>query len=202
MTDTPLPEFVPPAQPPEDAVEVQAGIPRMSRKGQKGFSSGQSCIRIHGTLAWVSLTKDQWAIIDSADIELVARLRWYAFKPRYTFYAARSEVRGTKRVAVSMHGAISGAPLTDHKNSTGLDNRKTNLRACTGAQNAANRAVQSNSKSGIKGVWFDKSRDKWVAAIGFEGKTLPLGRFRTADEAQRAYCDKAVQLYGEFARAD
>jgi hypothetical protein len=42
--------------------------------------------------------------------------------------------------------------------------------------------------------------DDLTARIGFNKKELWLGLFETADEAARVYNEKAVELFGEFAR--
>lgn len=38
----------------------------------------------------------------------------------------------------------------------------------------------------IKGVTYDKSRNKWVARISINGKRIYLGRFDTIQEAEKA----------------
>jgi hypothetical protein len=43
-----------------------------------------------------------------------------------------------------------------------------------------------NNKSGIKGVCFDKSRNKWLAFRSITGKYINLGRFTTRSEAETA----------------
>ena len=45
-----------------------------------------------------------------------------------------------------------------------------------------NRKLSSSNKSGIKGVYFDKAKGKWVGYITFEGKTT-YKRFNTKQEA-------------------
>jgi len=50
--------------------------------------------------------------------------------------------------------------LADHINGKRSDNRWCNLRQADDAQNAYNKAMQSNNKSGHIGVWKPKGRDK------------------------------------------
>ena len=88
----------------------------------------------------------------------------------------------------------------DHINGTGTDNRWENLRSATVSQNAANRGVQANSRSGIKGVWFDRSRGLWTAMIAVRGRRYSLGRHPTKEAAAAAYSDACVAHFGEFAR--
>ena len=92
--------------------------------------------------------------------------------------------------------------IIDHKNSNGLDNRQANLRKATSQENSFNRVTSSRSSTGIKGVFYDKERNKYVARIQVDGVYKNLGRFETADQAAIAYEDAARQHYKDFARSD
>lgn len=46
--------------------------------------------------------------------------------------------------------------------------------------------LNKNNKSGIKGVCFDKSRNKWLATFQYQGKHYNLGRYNTITEAEKA----------------
>lgn len=48
------------------------------------------------------------------------------------------------------------------------------------------RPANRNSKSGIKGVYYKASEDRWIAKIGVQGKTITIGRYATAEEAAAA----------------
>jgi hypothetical protein len=50
----------------------------------------------------------------------------------------------------------------------------------------ASQKAQSNSKSGIKGVNWDKTRQKWVAEININGVKHFLGRFDVLENAAAA----------------
>lgn len=90
--------------------------------------------------------------------------------------------------------------FVDHIDGNGLNNQRSNLRIATPAQNAANSQIPKNNKSGYKGVHWRDDRNGYVAQIGFNRKRLWIGVFATAEEAYAAYCDKAKELFGEFAR--
>ena len=101
-----------------------------------------------------------------------------------------------------MLGRVVGRPLTrddivDHINQDPLDNRRQNLRLATRSQNAANLGPYANNTSGYKGVDFN--RGKWRARITQDGVRYFLGTFDTAEDAARAYDQKALELFGEFA---
>lgn len=86
----------------------------------------------------------------------------------------------------------------DHINLNPLDNRLSNLRQCSHAENMRNVKIRKNNSTGYKGVHIHQG--KYRAGIRFNGKTHHLGLFATALEAAKAYDDKAIELHGEFAR--
>jgi hypothetical protein len=93
----------------------------------------------------------------------------------------------------------SSVSVVDHKDGNGLNNRRGNLRSCTRKQNAANRRLATNNKSGYKGVHWSKTRHKWVAQIGVDKKCINLGAFIDPWEAAQAYNTAALIEWGEFA---
>ena len=48
------------------------------------------------------------------------------------------------------------------------------------------RKANRNSKSGIKGVYWNTREQRWIASITFRRKKIVLGRFRTIEEAAKA----------------
>lgn len=88
----------------------------------------------------------------------------------------------------------------DHINGIRMDNRLCNLREASNAENQRNRAAQRNNTSGFKGVYWDKSRSKWLAKIDVGGERHHLGRYKTPEEAHAAYCKAAEEFHGEFAK--
>ncbi len=89
----------------------------------------------------------------------------------------------------------------DHKDLNGLNNKWTNLREATRAQNVVNRRALSTNLLGVKGVSRVKKTGKFIALISVGGSTWGLGTFKTAEEANAAYEAAAKGLHGEFARA-
>ncbi len=87
----------------------------------------------------------------------------------------------------------------DHINGDKKDNRICNLRDVDHAENMQNvKRAQSRSKSGIKGVSWDASRNKWTAHICLNGKQKNLGRFDSINVAVHAY-KQAQQVLHPFA---
>jgi hypothetical protein len=88
----------------------------------------------------------------------------------------------------------------DHINMVRDDNRIVNLREATNGENKWNTLAQSNSSHGSKGVAWDAQKQRWVARIMVHGRRIKIGRYRTREEAARAYAGAAEKLAGEFAR--
>lgn len=86
----------------------------------------------------------------------------------------------------------------DHRNRNHLDNRRSNLRVCKHTENMRNRKLHSSSKSGYKGVRFDKQRNLWRASITVDGKTIWLGRFTTPQLAAQAYDKASRRFHGVY----
>lgn len=88
-----------------------------------------------------------------------------------------------------LHRFVTDAPkgkVVDHMNHNTLDNRKINLNVCTQFENQQNlKGAKKNSKSGVRGVAWDKANNKWRATIFVNGKTINLGRFASISEAEK-----------------
>lgn len=159
------------------------------------------------TIKLIPLTRGQVAIVDATDYEDLMQWYWYAmWYPRSKcFYAVRGDHSQGRLIIIAMHRQILGlAPgdlrKGDHRE-TGqtLDNRRTNLRIATGAQNAWNSKLQTNNKSGVKGVSFCTTRQMYKAEIQINRKKKMLGYRKTLKEAAELRQTAARKYQGEFA---
>jgi len=89
--------------------------------------------------------------------------------------------------------------VVDHKNGRQSDNRWTNLREATQAQNVLNSKVQKNNKSGFKGVYEDKRRGTWFFVITSIGNKTAKYGFESALEAFNARKEVLNSIHGDFA---
>lgn len=150
--------------------------------------------------------------VDDEDYEELIKYTWHVAY-RYTAigiaYAYRRTSKEEQAIgykkAIAMHRQILGVVLKpdieiDHKNGDTLDNRKENLRIVTRSQNSMNRTKQDNTVSVYKGVSLDARRGKWKAKLNKDGREYWLGYFATQEDAARAYNNKAMELFGDFAR--
>lgn len=156
----------------------------------------------------IPLTQGRSAIVDAADYEWLNQWKWYAKYASCTksFYAARNfrNAEG-KRGTLRMHRVILGLSVTDktdgdHINRDTLDNRRSNLRIATRAQNVRNSSKRANNKSGYKGVSYHKASSKWTAQLCVDGKKMYFGVYATKEEAFNRVKEETEKLHGEFAR--
>jgi hypothetical protein len=163
----------------------------------------------------IPLTQGYNAIVDTADYErVVDDGPWSADVQRCRDGSIRCvyarhhvyDVNG-KQTTESLHRFIlnrqpGDGVLVDHRDGDGLNNRRSNLRLATPADNARNHKKSANNTSGFVGVsWHEPSR-KWVAQVCVDGNNLWLGLYSTAKDAAVARDAAAKHLYGGFARSN
>ena len=147
----------------------------------------------------VPLSGGQVAKVDRDDYPLVANGGWTLVRIGRVNYARRSVKHpdGIWRNEY-MHRLILRAETVDHRNGDGLDNRRSNLRPATRAQNLQN-ISRPPGESGFRGVEHYPKKGKWRANIGYGGKCIRLGYFNSPEDAAHARDAKARELHGEFA---
>jgi hypothetical protein len=158
----------------------------------------QIIIPVGPSIAYVPLTKGQFALIDREDAELVSGHSWCAFwdKTTQSFYARDSSD------LIGMHRIISKCPddmEADHKNHRTLDNRACNLRPATKSQNQHNCRLRKDSTTGFKGVCA-RSNGRYGAYLYEKGVFVHLGYFSCPEEAARKYDVEALARRGQFAK--
>jgi len=150
-------------------------------------------------LRLVPLSNGGSAIIDTIDLPIVSAHVWHLDTQGYA--RANIKIDGRWRL-VRMHRFLI-CPLPsqfiDHIDCDRLNNSRANLRVCTAAESMGNvRKYGGTSK--YKGVSWHGAARKWMAQIRIDGKNRYLGLFETEADAFAAYCDRATQARGEFAR--
>jgi hypothetical protein len=156
----------------------------------------------------IPLSRYKFAIVDAADYGQLKNFNWRARRSLHTWYAFRLALVAEKRDKnlVWIHNEIIENPnglLIDHFNRNGLDNRRTNLRLATRAQNTCNCKKRKGCSSRFKGVCFHKNsrrQNPWDSYINVNGQRISLGCYMTEVEAAKVYDRAAREYHKEFAQ--
>ena len=113
------------------------------------------------------------------------------------------------RETISFHRIIAIAFIpnpdnkkeVDHIDNNPLNNSIENLRWTTRSENQMNRQVTNINLSGIKGVHWCKSKQKWISRVRINGVCFHLGGFDTIEEATTARQTKANEIFGVYTNA-
>jgi hypothetical protein len=147
-------------------------------------------------------------VIDDEDWDLVRGYRWKAHNSSGRFYAiAQWEELGEKK-HILMHRLLLGLNdpkvLVDHKDGDGLNNKRSNLRPCTHAENMRNSKVRAHNKTGVRNVRYEVKpgckTGLFIVRVQHEGKRHQK-YFKTLDDAAVYAKRKAAEMHGEFAYA-
>lgn len=110
----------------------------------------------------------------------------------------RKSIHAHRLAWLYVFGSLPNGML-DHIDGNRSNNRLSNLRLVTPAQNAFNKSACQRNKCGVKGVSWSKGRRAWIAQIGIGYWRKNLGAFDTIAEASAAYTAAAEQFFGEYA---
>jgi hypothetical protein len=119
------------------------------------------------------------ALVDSDDF---AWLNQWTWRLSHSGYVRRGG--GRRGVHISMHRQIMGQPsqTVDHIDRNPLNNRRSNLRLATYAEQSQNR-VHPNASSGVRGVTWHRRAGKWQVQHELAGSAHYLGLFSDLEEA-------------------
>ncbi len=134
-------------------------------------------------------------LIDLADVPILEGYRLHSEARGRTRYV-RLRKPGQRGGGQYLHNVLTGG-RADHRNGDGLDNRRSNLRPCTQAQNGLNKAPKKGKQ--FKGVYRHRS-GRFYAQAALNGHVTSSGSFDREEDAARAYDDMARALHGVWAR--
>lgn len=175
---------------------------RISSK--RGSYSPRPAVRVIGaSIAYIVLTRGFFSCIDLEDADVLERWNWYADVNKKTgsIYAKRVEhTADEKSKSIFMHQALlpsQDGKRPDHKGRFGLDNRRANLRLASPTENAMNRSVACNNKTGAKGVY--KRNGAFEVSIRVNRILLHQGYRKDFAEAVALRKAAEAKYFGEFA---
>lgn len=89
-------------------------------------------------------------------------------------------------VYAMVNGHLAPEMDIDHIDQDKRNNRPENLRAVRRALNCRNKALQSNNKSGVAGVWFSGAHKRWISKVTVDKEVVFFEKFFSFDEAVQA----------------
>jgi hypothetical protein len=150
-----------------------------------------------GDVVRIPLTQGFTTVVDAADWPRVAPYTWCINGRTKWQYAVTGSRTGH---LLFLHRLLLNAPAhlqVDHHDLDTLNNRRTNLRLVTPAENHANQRHFGTSSRFRGVIWH---RGKWRARIVACGQPFYLGRFADEEEAARAVDAALLRAWGPFAR--
>ena len=143
--------------------------------------------------------------IDDEDYDIIKNVTWMICKGKNDIFYARGRVKDIDRhkygqSQVRMHRIIMSAKEgegVDHKDHNGLNNRRSNLRIVTQAQNSMN--MRSHSQTGFKGVTFIKKKKLYKARIRVNNVLINGRSCKDIFTAAKSYNELAIKYFGEHA---
>lgn len=135
-------------------------------------------------------------LIDTEDLKRIKEHNWH------------KQIAGNRQGYIighgtSLHRFIMNCPkgyMVDHINHDKTDNRKSNLRIVTPAQNNYNHSLQRNNTTGVTGVY--QINGKWTAKIQVNYKQINIGTFLTKEEAVEARKAAEEKYFGVYAHKE
>lgn len=104
-------------------------------------------------------------------------------KPRYIYVYMDGRFYAAHRLAWRLFYGCQPSGHIDHINGNGLDNRIDNLRCVTVSENAKNRKIRPDNRSGLSGVVWSETHKKWISSVRYNKKQINLGAFHDFFEA-------------------
>lgn len=144
-----------------------------------------------GKLFWRERTPDMFCNGRHSTAHTCAK--WnanYAFKEAggkmtngYSSVSVQSKRLLAHRIAFAIYYNKWPDGIIDHKNGIVSDNRIENIHDVNSVQNNMNQKRHCDNKSGVTGVWYDKSRGTYQAYISINNKRVWAKRFGDLEEA-------------------
>lgn len=144
-------------------------------------------------------SKGEEFYFDKENLELVSQYTWCIHHKGYVMTKDYKNQFKDLRLHRLIFNLNNPKLHVDHINHNKIDNRKSNLRICSNAENMRNKRLISTNKSGYKGVCWNKIKKKWISQIKVNQTQMYLGTFADKKEAAQAYNEAALKYFGEFA---
>lgn len=131
---------------------------------------------------------------DLEDYDKIKNFCWY-FSYHNQYVVAKDENHDT----IYLHKLIMPSKeQVDHIKHKKYDNRKSQLRPASNAENCKNKSILKSNKSGVPGVWWNNRTSAWIAYITSDGVRISLGSFQKKEDAIEARYAAEDRYFKEY----
>ena len=170
-----------------------------SVKCRKAFERKRQTFTCKGSVcSLVATNTGKVFYFDRDKIDEVSKYAWYEDSIGYAQTCGNKERRHL-RLHVLVKGKKDGFVI-DHIDRDKSNNKDSNLRFVTVAQNIRNQSDRTSNRSGYRGIDRQKRKDGFCysAKVIYNKKEYFLGRFDTAEEAYLVRKQKLAELDSAF----
>ena len=134
------------------------------------------------------------------DLEDYEKIKGYCWIKHDGYIEANSLVFNEKNIKLHrlIMGVTDGNIKVDHIFHKKYDNRKSELRVCSNADNCANHVLAKNNTSGKSGIHFRKDTNKWRVRLWKDYKCYNIGQFNNFEDAVIARDEAEVKYFKEY----
>lgn len=131
---------------------------------------------------------------DIEDYDKIKKYCWFESQAGYALcfnQVGKSSLRQHRLIMNAQNGDV-----VDHINRKRFDNRKENLRIVDTQHNVFNHNLSYTNKSGITGVYWDNTKQRWTAQIKYNGQNHRK-YFKNFEDAVKARLEMEIKYFGE-----
>ena len=169
--------------------------------GKTRFDNNE--LMIDGDIVWI-ITVDLNGIETGkvfTDVKYIDRIKEWKW-----CLASHGYAIGTRNgMRTKLHRFIMDCPedmVVDHINHNTSDNRESNLRICTRAQNMANQSIAKDNKSRCTGVNWDTAKKSWRAYITINKRRIHLGNYQIKQDAIDSRLVAQDKYFGQYSNKE
>ena len=144
-------------------------------------------------------SKGEEFYFDLEDYNLIKDYNWHIDAEGYV---CTNIYRDNTKTHIKLHRLVmkcNDSKLDiDHINHIKYDNKKSNLRIVTRCQNNMNMSKRKDNTSGVTGVVWYKTKNKWRAQIMVDKKNISLGYYKNFEDAVRVRKEAEEKYFGEY----
>jgi hypothetical protein len=136
-----------------------------------------------------------WKVKKAPHVKIGARVGSPEINGYETVYVDGRNWRIHRLVFLMQHGFLP--KMIDHVNGIRNDNRIENLREANDQTNAYNAKIRINNISGLKGVSWNKNKQKWAVRVNYNKKTYQK-YVKDLELAELVAIEMRSKLHGEY----